>query len=105
MADLLLPIDNSETEYTFDVLLSNQEYRFRIYFNNRLDTWFMDISETDSTRILSGLKLNANADLLKRFKKIKLPKGRIIGISTQNLPEDPTQATLGNNVVIIYEEP
>lgn len=104
MADYVIPIDNTEIDYTFDVPLGTKEYRFHIYFNNRLNAWFFDISNTDDTSIIRGQKINTNADLLKRFKKIALPKGRILGVSMVEKAIDPTQETLGNNIIIMYEE-
>lgn len=104
MADYIIPIDNTDIDYTFTIGLGTKEYKFYVYYNNYLSAWFFDISNIDDTSIIRGQKINTNADLLKRFKKIALPKGRILGVSMVEKAIDPTQETLGNNIIIMYEE-
>lgn len=99
-----LLIDNVDSHYDEDVDLGSSSYRIIIDYITRGDFWNMQILLTDDTPLVSGIRLNANMSYLHRFKDIRLPKGRIIGLSLEDKPLDPTSETLGKTVIIIYEE-
>lgn len=102
MAQLSLPLPTSDEPHLIQsTQLEGQTYTFEFNWNSRIDRWSLSISNTDGTRVLDGATLAMGIDLLRTVPSTfaHVPPG-ILFVGGE---EEPTLATIGNNV-LIYEE-
>ena len=104
MADLVIPLDSSSTNYTLDVTLSGGVYRFGLYWNTRGQFWSLDIFDPSDNPIESGLKLVADWELISGLGNSALPPGFLYCVDTSGQGLDPTDSDLGTRVLLIYDD-
>lgn len=56
-----------EEDYTYTVSLEGQAYNLRIYYNRRMQVWFLDVTRDDGIDIALGVGLTAYAPILKEY--------------------------------------
>ena len=68
--------------YTQQVTLDNVPYILEFSWNDRGNYWYIDISKTDQTSIITGIKLVLNYDILRQHVMPDLPTGQLYIIDT-----------------------
>jgi len=104
MAVIQLKIRSDFDNYRYRVDLDNTTYVFSFKWNTRSERWQITIYASDGETVLISVPLTANADLLTRFRDKNLPKGRLFCIDTTGQWLEPTNESLGETHLLIYEE-
>lgn len=90
--------------YSMTTVLDGSEYFFEFRYNQREDCWYFNISLTDGTLLVAGVKVICNRPLLKRFADTRLPAGQLVAIPNTNDDDPPGLLELGEDrrVTLIY---
>lgn len=64
----------------------------------------MDIKDQQGVSLLSGVPILVGSDLTSRFRAVGGPPGRFFAVDSSNQDLPPTEADLGNRVLLYYEE-
>lgn len=56
--DIELPLYADE-DFTYTVALEDNAYDLRIYYNRRMEKWFLELLRDDGTEVIMGLGLSA----------------------------------------------
>lgn len=90
--------------YSMTVALDGSDYLFEFRYNQREDCWYFDLSLTDGTLLVAGVKVVCNRPLLKRFVDTRLPPGTLIAFSSTNDASPPGLTELGEDrrVTLVY---
>ncbi len=102
MATRQIPVRNGLNAYSMSVELDGTYYTFAFRWNARSGHWFMSVGTT-----LQGIKLVNSVDLIGQFDyKLdpELPPGTLRVVDTAGLFRDPDTETLGNSVLLLYDE-
>lgn len=87
--------------YTETVVLDEIPYDLTFNWNTREGCWSLSI-DRDNVRILSGIKIVNNYELISRFANVLLPRGLILVIDLAGLNEIPGRQNLGTDFKIAY---
>lgn len=95
----------SDPFYTMTVPLDGTDYAFEFRFNHRENCWYFDISLSDGTLLVAGVKVICHRPLLARFANVHLPKGILIAASNSEDTSPPGLEELGEGlrVELIYQ--
>jgi hypothetical protein len=104
MAQVVLPIDASAPHYTVDVALGGTLYRFGVNWNDRAGFWTLDVSLTDDTPLVAGMKVVADWDLLGQFPDLRLPPGYLLAVDLTAQGLDPAYDDLGSRVILVFDD-
>ncbi|MBU6427984.1 MAG: hypothetical protein KGR26_03150 [Cyanobacteria bacterium REEB65] len=104
MADFVIPVDSSSTNYTVDVSLSGGVYRFGLFWNTRGQFWSLDIFDQTDKALATGLKLVADWELISGLGNSALPPGFLYCVDTSGRGLDPTESDLGTRVILLYDD-
>lgn len=90
--------------YSMTVALDGSDYLFEFRYNQREDCWYFDLSLTDGTLLVAGVKVVCNRPLLKRFVDTRLPPGTLIAFANTNDASPPGLTELGEDrrVTLVY---
>lgn len=87
-----LKIDTTLYNQTSNLILDNIEYVFHVYYNSRMDGWYVsfydpetysaDVVDNSSALIYGGRRLMPNQDVFGRIDSLNLPKGALVCIDT-----------------------
>ena len=90
--------------YTMTVTLDGSDYVLGFRYNQREDAWYFDISLTDGTLLVAGVKVICNRPLLRRFADVRLPLGHLVAFSSGTDASPPGLAELGvdKRVTLVY---
>ena len=96
----------SDPFYTMTVPLDGTDYLFEFRFNQREACWYFDISLTDGTLLVAGVKVVCHRPLLRRFADTRLPKGILIAASNSEDTDPPGIDELGEGrrVELVYQQ-
>lgn len=102
MSFLVLPIDSTpDAIVSFDI--GEVVLTFRTYWNQRDQSWFVDILDAEETPLILSLRIGNKTILSKYLPDLA---GTIFAISNDTLDQsDPGEFDLGKRVLIMYEEP
>jgi len=101
MAAVEIPLDSSLPSYELTTTLDEEDYTFHVYWADRLESWFFDLTDANGDPIVSGQRIATNAALSVGFND-KIP-GAITSITTDdNDDSDPGRDDLGNRVLVLY---
>lgn len=112
---LTVPLDNNGSTTFSTVLLDSRASStnspttvfIKTYFNELQKMWFMDISDSSNTVFASGIAMVPNIDLLGeiRNKPIDLGQLRIIPKTSDNNPQNNTEQSISDDIVLLYFAP
>lgn len=105
MALYEIPIDNTEVNQRFQIVLKEQEYHFEIRYNNRLDRWVLAISDKDNNYIFQGLTIVLGIDYFSLINDARLPENaelRVIDYS--RTATEPNRTNFGLTHKLMYLE-
>lgn len=101
---LQIPVRSDIPAYEFQITLEATPYRLSFRFNRRRERWAMDIKNQEGETLLAGIPILVAMDLTSRFRVVGGPPGRFFAVDTSNQDSPPTEADLGNRVLLYYEE-
>jgi len=105
MADIyidIIPLQNDIYNYQFNILLQDTRYIFRIFFNERIEKWILDIKDNNNDPILMGIPLLTGAALTSRFVDSRLLDIKYLTIiNSINAGGEVTKDNLGVNTFLI----
>lgn len=81
--------------YTMTTTLDGSDYLFDFRYNQREDAWYFNISLTDGTLLVAGIKVVCNRSLLKRFADVRLPPGALLAFANTTDASVPGLTELG----------
>lgn len=90
-------------DFSFEQELDERVYQFTFTWNEREEYWYFDLADDSGSPIAEGIKVVVNWDLIRRSSDARRPPGNIIALDTTNQNLDPTQAELGNRVLMVYQ--
>jgi hypothetical protein len=85
----------SDPFYTMSVALDGADYFLEWRYNQREDRWYFDVSLTDGTILVRGVKVVCSVPLLSRFADSRLPKGTLIALPNEGNNRAPGLNELG----------
>ncbi len=107
MSKLRIPNRNGLGAYTMTVTLEGTTYDFLFRWSARDESWHMDISRLDVPSV-RGVKVVNSQDLLAAYAYKRadgtLPPGTLKVEDSAGLFRDPDTTTLGDDVVLFYDE-
>jgi hypothetical protein len=97
MTDYVLELPTSEfPNYLYTIDLDGKEYQLDFRYDVFRSSWYLSISKTDGTLLLSGVRLVPWIDLLSQYTKEDLPLGQLYLMpSSYSYPMSP-DTTLEN---------
>ena len=104
MATLTLPLrTDGYPHYDFDVELDGRIYNLEMKWNERDSTWFMTMSDSEESPIVSGVRLVVDWDLLRTCVDARRPPGTLMAVDSTG-EGYPSLADLGSRVQLVYVE-
>lgn len=79
----------------FQIALAGVNYEIFLYWNTMGEIWCIDISDTQGNRILSGIPLVANVDLLEQYGYMNFG-GKLVAQTDNSIELPPTYSNLGS---------
>jgi hypothetical protein len=99
-----IPVRSDIPSYEFQITLEGTPYRLAFRYNRRRERWAMDIQSQQGVMLLAGVPILVAMDLTSRFRVVDGPPGRFFAVDSSNQDLPPTEADLGNRVLLYYEE-
>lgn len=99
---ITLPIDNTFSNFSFNVPLDGTTYIFNFVYNTRSEQWTMHISDIDGNALVNGIKLVLSYDLFDQYKHLNIPPGELYAIDTTKKEIEITRENLGEAVKLVY---
>ena len=85
MSILQINIDTEQAITSQTVNLEGQDYILRFTWNNRDNSWNMDILLPADVPIIMGIKLVVNYELISRYIQANVPPGMMILYNDDNI--------------------
>lgn len=99
MSIIEIPLRNDIFHYSFTRELDGVVYLFRMRYNRRIDSWTLDFVD-----VVNSIRLAGGQDLLRQFKHLEVPPGRLEVIDLDGLFTEPDKTNLGDRVILQYTE-
>jgi len=97
-----IPTSMTESWYRETVKLDGSEYVLTFAWNERERRWYMDMETIDGTAIAYGVKIVADAVLLKGVTNDLRPRGLLLSTDMTAEGVDPDIRDLGSRVKLFY---
>jgi hypothetical protein len=104
MAVLALPTSLTLTHYEMRLSLDGVAYALVFHWNDRDESWYLDILTDEDERIASGLKIIVGWPLGIRSADLRMPAGLLMAIDTSGEGRQPAIDELGERVILYYYE-
>jgi len=105
VADLyitIIPLQNNIYNYQFNISLENTRYIFRIFLNERIEKWMLDIKDNNNDPIIMGIPLLTGASLTERFVDSRLSDIKnLTVINSVDIGGEVTKDNLGINTFLV----
>lgn len=98
----ILPLIPSVDVYTFDTVLDEITYYFRVYWNGRDEAWFLDVYDADQQAIAYGIKIVLGTNLGRTVDHPLTRQGMLVAIDRSGEGRDATFDDLGDRVVVLH---
>lgn len=88
------------------VTLDGSDFLLEFRYNQREDRWYFDVSLTDGTVLVRGVKVVCGVPLLRRYADSRLPKGTLVALPNTPGNTAPGLKELGEDkrVTLYYFE-
>ena len=97
-----LPANSDSAHYQFSVDLAGTTYFFNIDWNDRAETWYMDILDSEKNDILTGVALVLGIDFLALSSNSAKPAGQMYLYNFASEFVEAARDTLGTDVQLLY---
>lgn len=65
--------------------LRSFEYRLRVYYNSRTESWYVDLADADGTELVSGVRLVGSFSLLEQYKaRAGMPQDVVLFVADES---------------------
>jgi hypothetical protein len=99
----ILPIAPGVTEQRFATALGDGDFVFRVLWNHRDESWYLDAYEEDGvTAIFHGAKIVLGAHIARVHRHPLLVRGAFIAVDTSHARTDAGFFDLGTRVLVLY---
>ncbi len=88
--------------YSFIVSLEGVTYDFQVRYNDREESWRLDIRDLDKTPIVQGIKLLPNQSITSQYVNSELFTGNLYFIDVFGKVTRPTFDSLGKRHKLFY---
>ena len=103
MSDIYsIPINSNSPSYKMRTTLGNDEYVFKIDWNERLSRWMFSLYDAQDNPLVVGLYLRVNFDLLSRFKINGMPSGMLMLYDASGSGEECGRNELGTRCKLLF---
>lgn len=99
---ITIPIDNVSPRFLQGVDLDGVSFILAFEWNDRDSTWSLNLLDSESNPIITGVGLRVGLPLLTRYTGIAGPAGVLEVIDTTGKGLDPGFADLGERVQLLY---
>ncbi len=99
---ITIPITDPTPRFTQGVDLDGVSYVLSFEWNDRDETWSMNVLNSDSVPLVTGVGLRIGLPLLNRYTSVAGPAGVLEVIDTTGQDLDPGFADLGDRVQLVY---
>jgi hypothetical protein len=97
-----LPCKSDLPSFTFQVDLDGRTFGFEFTWNERVESWFMALSDADGNALVSGVRVVVDFPLAARSTNDALPPGVLLAVDTAGEQQNPGLADLGGRVRLQY---
>ncbi len=104
MAYAEIPINNTEKNQSFQVVIAENEYTFELVYNNRADRWIFGMADKNNNWIFRGFTLVMGIDYFNLINDDRLPAGKLFMANLSDTWAEPTGDNLGTTCKMIYQE-
>jgi hypothetical protein len=98
---LLPAIQNSRVS----CVIGDSQFLFDIRWNNRDESWYMDMRDQDEDLIVAGMRIVLGSPLGARTADSRFPPGVFLAIDTTNSGQEATYDDLGERVIVMFFSP
>jgi len=91
----IVPIEASNTNQEFSVQLDGVEFVLRIQWQDRDESWYIDLLTAALVPLWMGARIAVGVPLLYQFVSASRPAGELMAIDTAGNDEDPGIDDLG----------
>jgi len=93
---IILPIDATSTHYTFNTTIDDIVLNFRIDYNTRAATWYMEIYDEDEALIVGSRAIVLGYNIFDNVDISGLPDGFLF------VDTEPTLESLGSDSLVLF---
>lgn len=104
MTDLLISTEPTLVAYNQRVEINEVTYSLRFYWNDRAQSWFVDILNDSEIPLAMGRKCNVGSDLISQSHYQGVPQGSLVPWDTSQRDVDPFIDDFGTRVILLYLE-
>lgn len=101
---VIIPTSTDLATYTMSVELESIVFGFRFQFNNRDQSWFFDLLDSEALPIRQGIKVVTNFPLLRLIAREDRPPGELYAIDTTGADRRAGLEDLGDELSFVYFE-
>lgn len=98
---ILIPT-REDPRYSIEIELDGSSFFLDFEWNDRAESWFLDILNADRVMLLAGVRVVVGFPLINRYRDPRLPKGDLTAIVTSGSDLDPKFTDLGDRVQLLY---
>lgn len=102
MATQIIPFFTEFPNFSEQITLDNEVFRFDFTFNERAEQWNMSIFTVDGTPLIYGIKLVLGYPLLDQWVGRGLPPGELVILDTTGNEVGVTRDNLGTILQLGY---
>jgi len=102
MAILRIPLPQGLPQFVQQVPLDGRTYTLRFHWNEREESWYMELADAEDVTIIAARKLVANWPLLHRRPDERKPPGELFVIDATGPGVDPGLQDLDQRVQLQY---
>ena len=99
---IVVPTFTDVSAYIENVALGATVYRLRFGYNERDDSWYVDILTIDEQPIVEGRRIVVDFPLFDRFTDQRLFDGDLFAIDTVGKQLEPGRLDLGERVELVF---
>jgi hypothetical protein len=102
MSQFILPTVPPYKNYSFEVVLDEETYRIKLYFNARDDAYYVSVYDAAETAIVEGRKLTNDSFPLYGVSGETRPAGTLYVADTVSANRPPVIGELGDTFELLY---
>lgn len=102
MTSLEIPVQSRFPFDSFRVTLDGEAYRLEWKWNDRAESWSLDVLDVNGEPILMGVRVVADWNLFEGRTDRRLPPGALVVRDTSGKGEPPARDELGERAKVFY---
>ncbi len=102
MSIVVLQLDSQHEYYENEFTLDGEGFRILARYNIRIDSWMINLYQSDGTAIATGRRVTVGNFLFPWLTGRNRPAGQLMALDTSDEDSDPGRNDLGERVIIVY---